>query len=679
MEKNHSVGQGKKINLNSLKEIIEKGSTPILENMEESIVVIGNTGAGKSAFINLFLGNKLISVKNESEFEPGFSIDLDPKYPKQDGPKIGHGSISETSVPGLWISNDGKFIIDFPGFQDCKSIEQQIANVYFIKTWLFNCKRVKVLLVIQQTHIDIDRRVGLLNLIKYAMDIFCSNLKTIEIGLVITRVEHKYGKKGLELQRNEEYFKKYLNNIKEEHKNKKTDFFNCPHFFEIYDNMKLILVDAPTEIYENIALDKKSWKTINSLASFPIDSSVNPLSDDLKQKISVTFDEMIKDWRKFETILSDKIGKVLSKKKNPSKKNKIFPLYSIFKNLQNSHNKINSSNQSNKDFEEFMKISNEFLDFLKLRQRDEINKNKYEISNPFNLISLFNFLYKIMGPQNNEQDIFIVIDDFFSRTTKQISKKIKEISESISENISSILENIENILLKMTFGVKHSKSLYSIIMEINDLIKKSFSEFLDGILQFFDRLMQNFPEIESCVYNLLDLFNEAKEINTFRGLDHETFAKPIRRLNIYFKTQLDKINSELAKKEAEEQKKKRKNNKKIWFKELSELQNRFFTCDNDHFPVGHLELKGIELSFEDVMEHIKNAFESNFQFELIVLFATKSISLTSPNNEEFYWRNYEKEVLIDNNSEKLSFSWKGGSLVFVAPTIKIDQKKKIGN
>lgn len=101
------------LNLAKLKELIRNGILAIPKNEEahEAVIVIGDTGVGKSTILNFLAGGQL-TVKSEG---------LKPKLVCE-GPsviKIGHEKYSETSIPTRAIIENLAFY-DCPGFRDNK-------------------------------------------------------------------------------------------------------------------------------------------------------------------------------------------------------------------------------------------------------------------------------------------------------------------------------------------------------------------------------------------------------------------------------------------------------------------------------------------------------------------------------------------------------------------------------
>ena len=100
------------INLPQLKQLIHEGleAIPIDRDNKEAIIVIGDTGVGKSTILNFLAGAQLV-VKYG--IKPYLDTSNETKI------KIGHQKYSETSVPTKAVIQ-GMAFYDCPGFKDNK-------------------------------------------------------------------------------------------------------------------------------------------------------------------------------------------------------------------------------------------------------------------------------------------------------------------------------------------------------------------------------------------------------------------------------------------------------------------------------------------------------------------------------------------------------------------------------
>jgi predicted GTPase len=163
----------------------------------ELIVVIGNTGAGKSTFVNYLYGckmkrikpqdigmkslhNKIVVVKNKSDGGP-----IDEIMP------IGHTKKSMTFMPQM-ATEHGLTFCDCPGFLDNRGIEINIANAVNIKNAFTKANRIKVIMLINYYSLGAEKARGLADMIKISCDLFGSRENLIKnkdsILLGITQV-----------------------------------------------------------------------------------------------------------------------------------------------------------------------------------------------------------------------------------------------------------------------------------------------------------------------------------------------------------------------------------------------------------------------------------------------------------------------------------------------------------
>jgi ABC-type cobalamin/Fe3+-siderophores transport system ATPase subunit len=107
---------------NRIKQV--RGSFPMAE---KCVVLIGDTGEGKTTLLNYIANNQL----------KGVLTSLDNHIIKAVEPsehmKIGTGPSSETNFPQKWESPEGILFWDCPGFRDTNGLEQDVLNGFNIK------------------------------------------------------------------------------------------------------------------------------------------------------------------------------------------------------------------------------------------------------------------------------------------------------------------------------------------------------------------------------------------------------------------------------------------------------------------------------------------------------------------------------------------------------------------
>ena len=85
-----------------------------------------------------------------------------------DGPKIGTKSVSETTYPSWYKTDDFGVVWDCPGYNDNRGLTQDIVNSFYIKYLFEKAASVKVLVVTDFSDIyndDVTRFLDLLNVL----------------------------------------------------------------------------------------------------------------------------------------------------------------------------------------------------------------------------------------------------------------------------------------------------------------------------------------------------------------------------------------------------------------------------------------------------------------------------------------------------------------------------------
>ncbi|CAL1300188.1 unnamed protein product [Larinioides sclopetarius] len=176
-------------------ELLEQGGKEIklLDNHRNVILILGNTGSGKSTFTQWLAGDntKLIS-KETTEGSDEYII--------EDSNRISDTTLkSKTIFPELVVdAKTNSAFYDCPGFSDTQGTSHDIAETYFIKTVVDFSKSVKMIFVVN--HFSVKKgadRQDFMKLLRHATDL----VKEIEkfknsIALVATKVD-AYSRRGL--------------------------------------------------------------------------------------------------------------------------------------------------------------------------------------------------------------------------------------------------------------------------------------------------------------------------------------------------------------------------------------------------------------------------------------------------------------------------------------------------
>jgi energy-coupling factor transporter ATP-binding protein EcfA2 len=153
-----------KFELNSLQSISliqfcsESGRQNLgVREAKEVVFVLGNTGSGKSTFLNYIMGCTMA----ESMPEP--VVVVSPESKRSEIIPIGHGMISKTFLPTFCTDQDETWrqYCDCPGFGDSRGSEVNIANAVNIKKALNESPATKVILLISYHELKAARGAAL--------------------------------------------------------------------------------------------------------------------------------------------------------------------------------------------------------------------------------------------------------------------------------------------------------------------------------------------------------------------------------------------------------------------------------------------------------------------------------------------------------------------------------------
>lgn len=172
-------------------EFLEEGYKSLnLTQNPDIVVVLGNTGAGKTTFTHFIAADndQLVSVKaNDDPYSTDYIIEDNLN-------KISNRNettISKTIVPELVTDEEGIAWYDSPGFSDTRNTTVEIAATFFINQVIDHGKRIKMVFVVNYASVTTGLdRTDFDNLVRYSVNLIrnVSNYK-LSIALVVTKVE----------------------------------------------------------------------------------------------------------------------------------------------------------------------------------------------------------------------------------------------------------------------------------------------------------------------------------------------------------------------------------------------------------------------------------------------------------------------------------------------------------
>lgn len=148
---------------------------------KDLVLVVGNTGSGKSTFLNYLIGKKMIepgSMKKVFQCE-------DPVF------EIGFGFESKTHFPQVYYDPESDLTYcDCPGFNDNRGVEFDVSNMYAIARLCHSARSIKgVVILINYFSLETDRAKGLRETLDILRKVFYDKLDEClgSVQIVVTR------------------------------------------------------------------------------------------------------------------------------------------------------------------------------------------------------------------------------------------------------------------------------------------------------------------------------------------------------------------------------------------------------------------------------------------------------------------------------------------------------------
>lgn len=157
-----------------------------LPNSSNIILVIGNTGSGKSTLIHYLAGDnsKLISLESPNPNVIDFIISdqLDPGRDSQ------FATVSRTLIPEAYVDDEQNVFCDTPGFGDTRNETVEIAATFLIKSVIKSALNIKVVMVVNYDSVAGYNRDDFDNLLSRTSQLI-KNVKKFKdsVSLVVTK------------------------------------------------------------------------------------------------------------------------------------------------------------------------------------------------------------------------------------------------------------------------------------------------------------------------------------------------------------------------------------------------------------------------------------------------------------------------------------------------------------
>jgi hypothetical protein len=446
-----------KFDVEKLKKLIENGYSEIKQGLNTSILVIGDTGTGKSTLINALLGVKL----KATEYEFGIDQYSIRPIPGEKGPEIGDTSNSVTTIPQLWVKGEYAFW-DCPGFEDTKGPIQDIANAFYINRIFENSKEVKILLVISNSQLIGDRTST--KIVKKFSNIFKDITSIMDsLSVVITKVGTRY---------KVDKYRGLFRAIQEEQSESCTE--NEKIFYEFLANKgRLELMYAPKE--DGIYAINETIINIVHGSKYMKSPQINiPIADSSRSAVYKLIDESKKWLKEYNNQLVKKIISSFDSKKDELKNKEVeLSLY-----LSKYYNLVSRLLSTKEDVDK-NKLQNYYLILDEVTGSSKVSVNIYPV------MESVKFCKKIV--ENNDSlsslahhkfdELHAQLNNELTHSNMEIVKHYNKLIQNLAYDVNSYSEKIGNeidLLGNLIAQIKkyqESKDLLSDLDSIKNFIK----------------------------------------------------------------------------------------------------------------------------------------------------------------------------------------------------------------
>jgi energy-coupling factor transporter ATP-binding protein EcfA2 len=155
------------------------------------IVIMGNTGAGKSTFVNYLSGCTMVEKSPKELNLKGFNKLVVVKSVQDGGHQdeimpIGHTKVSKTFIPQVYSHPTQHFAFcDTPGFSDSRGPIINIANTVNVRLCLVEACSVKVVVLINFYSLQADRAKGLIELVNIVSHLFGDHVESYISSILV--------------------------------------------------------------------------------------------------------------------------------------------------------------------------------------------------------------------------------------------------------------------------------------------------------------------------------------------------------------------------------------------------------------------------------------------------------------------------------------------------------------